>query len=123
MIMETTEKKKPPPPPPPTKPKPSWWIDKKYIAHCYRNSAGDCLVIPLWEVGGAFYDARLAHATKEIDDILGELNDDKDPNKELSFIKVENRLLLVWTETGTIGPDDNPDIIKQALGLKEEKLR
>jgi hypothetical protein len=121
--MEAAEKPKPGPP------KRSWWIDKKHVAHCYRNPAGDCLVFPspgtpaLWEAGGEFYDVRLARATREINDILGRLNDDKDPNKELSFIKVESRLLLVWTECGTIGLDDDPDTIKKELGLKEKMPR
>jgi hypothetical protein len=36
----------------------------------------------------------------------------------MSFISVENALLLVWTERG-IGPGDEPHLSRQALGLKD----
>jgi hypothetical protein len=120
--METTEKKKPPKPPPP---KLSWFLNP--VSHklfCIRTPGPACIVTSLWEASGEFYDPRLMRATKEINDILERLSkENKDRNKELSFIEVENRLLLVWTEHGMIGPDDDPGTIKKALGLKEEKRK
>jgi hypothetical protein len=57
---------------------------------------------------------------KEINDILSRLQEScKGLDKGLSFIEVENRLFLVWTENETIGPHDDPDIIRKALRLKK----
>ena len=115
--METTEKKKPP--------QLHWvMLPESHKLLCIRGPGDSCIVTSLWEADGEFYDPRLTRATEEINDILGWLRkENKDRNKELSFIKVENRLLLVWTEHGMIGPDDDPDSVKKALGLKEEKRK
>jgi hypothetical protein len=117
--METMEQKKPPPP------KLSWVVlPESHKLLCIPISGRGCIVSSLWEASGEFYDPRLTRATKEINDILERLRkENKDRDKELSFIEVENRLLLVWTEHGMIGPDDDPDTVKKALGLKKEKRK
>ena len=100
--------------------------------HCYKSPNGGCLVTKLWESDEvtSFHDSELARATKEINDILKNCEDFmthfdklheniKDTARKLSFIEVENRLFLVWTQCGeAIGPNDDPDTIKKALRLK-----
>ena len=92
------------------------------VIRCFKSPRGDCKVTSLWETDEltSFHDAELADATKEINNILKRLNEScKGQDKELSFIEVENRLFLVWTENETIGPHDDPDTIRKALSLKK----
>jgi hypothetical protein len=119
--MKTRKRPKPKPDPE----KRSWVItpDTK-VVRCYKSPAADCIVTSLWEAEEtAFYDADLARATKEINHIVTNLKNKKDPDRELCFLEVEDRLLLTWTEHGTIGPDDDLNTIKKALRLKEKTVR
>ena len=106
----------------------SWWIDKHHVLHCFSSPANDCCVISLVdlpEVSG-FYDPELGRATQEINGVFAALAKRKRQGRELAVIVVEGRPLLAWTqpsrvgpdEDGAIGPDDDPDTIRQALRLK-----
>ncbi|WP_211882874.1 hypothetical protein [Pseudarthrobacter albicanus] len=104
----------------------SWLMGPTHIIYCYANPAADCIVTSLWEpsVGmetKSFYDANLDSATKEINRILAGIKEKKQPGRDLSFIVVENRLFLVWTEPGAVGPNNDPQTVREALRLKEPK--
>lgn len=112
-------------------PKRSWWIDKKHVLHCFSSPANDCLVhslVDLPEVSG-FYDPELGRATQEINGVFAALAGRKGQGRELAVIVLEGRPLLAWTqpsrvgrdEDGAIGPDDDPDTIRQALRLTGAK--
>ncbi|WP_129545511.1 hypothetical protein [Arthrobacter dokdonensis] len=118
----------------PAKPKKrSWWISTHHVVHCYPNSAADCIVSSLWEtsagVAESFHDAELVRATSEINTILAKAGAAREEGRNLSFVVVANRPFLVWTtpsaegpdEPGALGPNDDLDTIKKALGLKMEK--
>jgi hypothetical protein len=97
------------------------WIMVDHKVWCYASPAGDCVVSRFWEsveAAGSFYDADLERATREANTILDELREAKGRRSELSFILVENALLLVWTQPG-VGPDSDPHVIRQALGLTD----
>lgn len=107
----------------PAKPhKRSWIMGGNHIIYCFASPKGDCVVTSLWEASDeaamSFHDADLARATKEINAILAGIKEKKDPGRNLSFIVVENRLFLVWTDQGAVGPDDDPDTIEEELGLR-----
>jgi hypothetical protein len=92
-----------------------------YQALCFGSPKADCVVDKFWETvetTGSFYDADLARATTEVNETLGKLREAKDPHRELSFIVVENALLLLWTQPA-IGSYDKPHVIRQALGLTD----
>lgn len=98
------------------------WIMVSQKVWCYANPAGNCVVGRFWEPvdeEGSFHDADLAGATKEINAILDALGEVQDRRGELSFILVENALLLMRTEPAMVGPDDEPQLIRHALGLKD----
>jgi hypothetical protein len=112
-------------------PKRSWWIDKSHVMHCFSSSANDCLIWPLVELPEAsgFYDPELGRGTQHINRVLHALAEHRRGSEQLAVIVVQGRPLLVWThpsgvgpdEGATIGPDDDPDTIGQALGLKLAK--
>jgi hypothetical protein len=99
----------------------SWVIIVRKI-WCYASPAGDCVVAKFWDtldvVARSFHDPDLAGATMQVNAILDKLREAKDPRSELSFILVENALLLVRTEPA-IGPGAEPHVIRQALGMKD----
>lgn len=105
----------------------SWWIDKKHILHCYASSKNDCFssaLLDLPEIAG-FYDPDLGYATQQINRILSALANRARPGLKLSVIAVGGGPLLAWTQPskagpdeGTIGPDDDPATIRQALRVK-----
>jgi hypothetical protein len=93
----------------------------KISANCYKDPAKDCIIHNLWVTDKltTFHDAYLSRATREINEILGNINKkNMDRKRELSFIIVENRPFLVWTHHGSIGPNDDPAEVRRALGLK-----
>lgn len=97
------------------------WVMVNHKVWCYASPAGDCVVSKFWEsldaTEGSFYDPDLAEVTREVNAILDKLREAKDSTRGLSFILVENALLLMWTESG-IGPGEEPQVIRQNLGLK-----
>jgi hypothetical protein len=118
-VMTMARRQKPKPKP---KPKKYTWILSPSGMLCHVDSAGGQTVSGLWEAGeSSFHDADLARATKEINGILGQLEEsNEDPGRQLGFIEVENRLLLVWASYDAVGPEDDPDTIRRALRLKEQ---
>lgn len=89
---------------------------------CFKSKEDRQTVTKLWEVSelADFHDQELAQATKQINAILRRVEkDNKDPKRKLSFIKFQNRHLLVWAEYGAVGPDDHPRTIRKALKLKK----
>jgi hypothetical protein len=108
----------------PPKPSRSWIlgpITKKI--YCFKSPAGDCLVQGLWEASAgeatSFHDAVLAGATSEINTILAGVNNEGGDSRVLGFIVVAGRPFLVWTDAGSVGPEDDLDVIGEALGLKD----
>jgi hypothetical protein len=110
-------------------PKRSWWMDKKHVVHCYTSPRDDCLyhVVAVPPTSG-FYDAKLAQATDQISGILDGLSGQERPDMNPSVIVANGAPFLAWTqpsrvgpdEDGAITPDDDPDTIRRALGLKME---
>ena len=88
----------------------------------------DCLkgddwqtVCKFWTVTGLsdFHDAELAEATKKINAILNRLEKgNRNKKRKLSFVKHQNRLLLVWAGYGAVGPADDFNVIKKVLKLR-----
>ena len=102
-------------------PKTYAWTVKDRKINCYASASNTCTVSKLWEAAELtrFHDADLAQATKEINAILSEIESgNKEPERELSFIKFKNRHFLVWTRPGVVGPDDDDKKIRQTLRLK-----
>jgi hypothetical protein len=118
MTIERRQKPKPKP-----KPKKYSWILSPTGVKCFKSDIGGQEVMGLWEAEESiFHDAELARATREINDILRQVDEkNEDPDRQLGFIEVENRLLLVWSTYDVVGPDDDPDTIRRALRLKAEE--
>lgn len=88
---------------------------------CFKDSRSYQTVCKLWTVTALsdFHDADLAEATDKINAILKRLQKgNKDKERKLSFIKHQNRLLLIWAVYGRVGPDDDFKVIKKALKLR-----
>jgi hypothetical protein len=104
----------------------SWYlVDGK--ADCFVSPDDDQTVTTkLWEVfePQQFHDQALMEATAKINAIL-EKTAQKPPHREreLCFIEVENRLLLVWSKThhGLIAQDD-PQAVADALGIRHDRV-
>jgi hypothetical protein len=113
-----------------TRPKPrlplaqkySWSMDSSGV-YCFKSPAGYQTVKKLWEADEltSFHDAKLAQTTTQINAILSRLDkSNKDPQRSLSFIQVQNRLLLCWAKYDAIGPVDDDETIVKALKLSRE---
>jgi hypothetical protein len=77
----------------------------------------------LWEADELtdFHDAELARATREINAIVDRIQkNNKDPERNLSFIQFKNRHLLVWATYGAVTPYDDDATIIKALKLKSK---
>ena len=88
---------------------------------CYKSSWDSQTVCKLWTATALsdFHDGELAGASDKINAILNRLEKgNKDKHRKLSFIKHQNRLLLVWAEYGRVGPDDDFNVIKKAFKLR-----
>jgi hypothetical protein len=100
----------------------SYILGTSGTVYCYPSQRGGCVIDKFWEsldaATGSFHDADMAEATLQVNAVLDRLKEARDPGRGLSFISVENALLLVLTEPG-IGPDDEPPVIREALGLKD----
>jgi hypothetical protein len=88
---------------------------------CYKDKWNSQTVCELWTASQLteFHDAELSGATKKINAILSRLQKgNSDESRKLSFIKHDNRLMLVWAEYGRVGPEDDFKDIKKALKLR-----
>src|SRR5262249_27097877 len=66
---------------------------------CFKGERDTQTVCKLWgaRAVSSFHDAALADATKKINSILSRIErSNKNKKRKLSFIKFQNRLLLVW---------------------------
>jgi hypothetical protein len=87
---------------------------------CYKSSWNSQTVCKLWGATEltSFHDTELAAATKKINSILSRIDrGNKDKKRKLSFIKFQNRLLLIWAAYGVVGPYDDHKTIVKALKL------
>ena len=87
---------------------------------CFKSTWNTQTVTGLWGAGKLteFHDAQLAEATRKINDILNGLEKRSGKNRKLSYIKHQNRLMLVWAGYGVVGPDDDFKVVVKALGLR-----
>src|SRR5262245_13625796 len=92
---------------------------------CFKDTWDSQTVCGLWGASELtqFHDAKLAAATVKINaifDCLEKANKKAKRHKErkLSFIKYQNRLLLVWAGYGLVGPDADFKTIKKTLKLR-----
>ena len=87
---------------------------------CYKSSWDSqtvCKLLGATELT-SFHDAELADATKKINSIISRIEKaNKDKKKKLSFIKFQNRLLLIWATYRVVGPYDDHKTITKALKL------
>ena len=118
LSLTMSRRKKPKPP----KPKPRDYIlGSSGTAYCYPSNRSRCVLGRLWEsddvAPGGFHDSDMAEATLQVNAILDFVSNGQDPRRSPSFIAIGGALALVWTEPG-IGPDDDPQDIRQALGLR-----
>lgn len=93
---------------------------------CFADPQDNCSISPLWETTrpSEFHDSDLAKATKEINAIINRIDrSNKDKERELCFIKVQDRLMLVWAFHGVVKPSDEGAIIARALNLKQTRTR
>ena len=87
---------------------------------CYKSPFNSQTVCKLWGAKelSDFHDVELAAATTKINAILSRTEKgNKDKKRKLSFIKFQDRLLLVWAGYGVVGPNDDLKTIKKALKL------
>jgi hypothetical protein len=86
---------------------------------CYKSSWDSQTVCKLWGATelSSFHDAGLADATKKINSIFSRIERGNKDKKKLSFIKFQNRLLLIWAAYGVVGPYDDHKTIVKALKL------
>lgn len=88
---------------------------------CYDSPTAAQDVIKLWEVVEArpFHDDTLMQATAQINRLLATAaKKSPDPERELCFITIEDRAMLVWSQTHRgLTADDDPMAVAQALGL------
>jgi len=99
----------------------SWNLSSEGL-NCFKYTASYQTVKKLWEAQEftSFHDARLAEATAQINAILSRVDENnKDPERTLSFIQFQNRLLLCWAKYGAIGPSDDDGAIGKALKLRK----
>jgi hypothetical protein len=99
----------------------SWNLSSRGLV-CFKDPASFQTVEKLWEAQEftSFHDARLAKATTQINAILSRVDkNNKDPERSLSFIQFQNRLLLCWAKYGAIGPSDDDGAIGTALRLRK----
>ncbi len=99
----------------------AWVADGSKLC-CRKSPDATQTLTKFWEVEEltAFHDAELAQATRQINAILSEIEEDnKDPRRKLSFIQFRNRHFLVWAEY-RVGSQDDEETIRKMLRLKSE---
>jgi len=87
---------------------------------CFKDQLDFQTVCGLWEAEpSAFHDDELVAATKKINAVLSRIEKSNgDKGRKLSFIKFDNRLMLVWAEYGVVGPHDDFETIAKRLKLR-----
>jgi hypothetical protein len=98
----------------------SWVLEPRGLT-CFASTESYQTVSELWGAVelSAFHDGDLAQATQQINAILkGIEKNNKDPERKLSFIRFQNRHMLVWASYGAVGPDDDEATVAKALKLK-----
>jgi len=107
-------------PRPPKPKKRAYIIGGTGNVYCYPNDRGGCVLSRLWESAevkaGSFHDSDMADATLQVNAVLDFVGEGQGQSTSPSFIVIGGALGLVWTEPG-LGPDDDPQDIRQALGL------
>ena len=96
------------------------YVQKDDKVYCFQEDDEKCKVINVHEAKTltTFHDADLAQATKEIHAILEEVGRaNRDLDRELAFLRTPDGLFLAWT-VHAIGPEDEEEEIKKALGLQ-----
>jgi hypothetical protein len=92
---------------------------------CTPDPAGGQTVEASWwelEEPMPFHDETLVQASREINEILSRCQQyASPPEKTLSFILIDARPFLVWSDVRTVGPFDEPDAIAQAFRLRREE--
>jgi hypothetical protein len=101
------------------------WILSNGKCECFVSPDDDQTVVKLWEVfePQQFHDQALMEATEKINGILEEaVRKSPHRERELCFIEIENRLLLVWSKThdGLVAEDD-PQAVADALGIRHDR--
>jgi hypothetical protein len=93
---------------------------------CFPDPAGTCIVFApkkglLEGELSDFHDAELQHATKQINEILDRVaRANPDPSRDLHFINVQGRLMLVWAEHEEVLSDDEDAVeVAKALRIKD----
>ena len=110
------------------KPKPTPTYDysiEKDVVTCFSSKEDKCTVkARLLEADEShFHDAALQRATQEINDILDGIGGgNRDRSRHLSFIDVQNRLMLVWSLHSEAVSRADTEAVGQALGLTEQPL-
>jgi hypothetical protein len=99
------------------------WSFKDGKMTCCTSETSTCNVSKLWEVTGLtqFHDAELRQATKQIKALLdGVKRSNRDSSRDLHFVQIEGRHLLVWAHDELVGPHDDDQTISKMLRLKDE---
>jgi hypothetical protein len=105
-VAKTKPKRKPKPP------KYHWfWLTEGKEIACFQDERNTCIVTKLWEPElSDFHDAELQHATKQINEILDRVaRANPDPSRDLHFINVQGRLMLVWARHADVVTDDSDE--------------
>lgn len=83
-----------------------------------------CIVTDLWQTVAptAFRPRELMQVTAILQRILERVaRSNSDLGRKLSIITYDYRPMLVWTACGSIGPDDELEIVRKELRLKVEE--
>jgi len=103
-----------------------WWYRPPDTVICYEDPDPYQTIARLWEAAELteFHDAALAQGTAEINTVLKRVErNNRDRDRKLSFIRVQNRLFLVWARYGSVGPENDETTVIKALKLKVTRHR
>jgi hypothetical protein len=82
-----------------------------------------CIVTELWQTVAptASRPRELMQVTAKLQKILdGVARNNSDLGRKLSIITYDYRPMLVWTTCGSVGPDDDVEVVRKELRLKIE---
>jgi hypothetical protein len=101
-----------------------WGVDQGTLkVKCFKSSDDTQIITKNNQLASAArltpsHDEALQQATKEINAILARvMKANKDPNRQLSFLRIPTGLFLAWTEDGVSARDDEHTVNK-ALGIE-----